>query len=438
MKKMAKLGYLLYGTGASKYSWTHPDAQPNAAIDPEFYKRQARLAEDAKFDMMFLADRPYAGKESTFHYLSRLEAITALSALASLTTHIGLVATVPTSFTEPYTLARQIASLDHLSAGRAGWNLVTTRIEGVAQNYNRDSHVPHAERYEIAEEFLDVVKGLWDSWEDDAFLFDKASKRFFDESKMHTLNHVGKYFKVKGPLNIARSPQGAPIVFEAGDSDAAINLAAKGADAMFTATPSLPAARALYQRVKQEAVAYGRSKGDILIMPSIVPVVAKTRQEAEEKYQMLVELACIEDAIAQLSIWFDSFDFSRHDLDGKFPNVEGFGKSEFLHITEGLKKMAREENLTLRQVAQRSITPKSVFFGSAEEVADTVQQWLEEDAADGFILGHRAPNELKDFIELVVPILQDRGLFRREYEGTTLRENLGLRFPKNRFAAGKE
>ncbi|OCT12103.1 monooxygenase [Paenibacillus pectinilyticus] len=428
-----KLGATITGVGTSKYTWRNPEIPGDASVDFDYYAGQALQAEEGKFDFVFIVDSTYITEKSAPHYLNRLEPLTVLSALGAVTSKIGLVGTLTASFTQPFTVARQFASLDHISAGRAGWNVVTTGLEGAARNYSRDEHYAHDERYRIAEEHLEVVRGLWDSWEDDAFTRDQKTGQFFDPSKLHALNHKGKHFSVQGPLNIARSQQGQPVIFQAGGSDDGRNLAAKSADAIFTGHESFGEAKAFYKDIKERAAAYGRTSEEILVFPGISPIIGRTEEEAENKYQAIAGLVTLEDALDQLGRPFTYHDFKQYPLDEPFPDLGDLGSNSYRSSTDRIKRIAKEENLTLRQTALRFATPRSSFVGTPEKIADTVQQWFEEGAADGFIIHTGIPSVLKDFVELVVPILQERGIYREAYESDTLRGNLGLEIPVNRY-----
>ncbi|MFC5703385.1 LLM class flavin-dependent oxidoreductase [Cohnella faecalis] len=433
-QRKLRLGAVIHGVGSSVSAWRHPDIQSDASINIGFYRQQAVKAEEGKFDFAFIADGLYINEHSIPHFLNRFEPITLLSSLAAVTSNLGLVGTLSTSYSEPFNVSRQFASLDHISGGRAGWNVVTSPGVGTAANFNKGGHPEHASRYEIAEEYLEVAKGLWDSWEDDAFVRDKESGVFFDPEKLHRLDHKGTHFSVQGPLNIARSKQGQPIVFQAGSSEAGRNLAAKTADAVFTGHETIEEAQAFYADVKQRAAAYGRSPDSILIFPGIGPIIGATLEEAELKYEETANLGSIEDALRYLGRFFDHHDFTQYPLDEPFPDLGELGSNGFKSTTDRIKQKAKEHTLTLRQVALRSTTPRSSFIGTAEKVADEIQRWFETGAADGFIVGSGVPNGFEDFVDQVVPILQARGLFRVEYEHDTLRGNLGLPFPINRYA----
>ncbi|MBM6387582.1 MAG: LLM class flavin-dependent oxidoreductase [Paenibacillus sp.] len=432
-KRQLKLGANLNGVGNSISFWRHPDIPINASVNLDFYKKQARKAEEGKFDLLFIADGLYINEKSNPHFLNRFEPLTLLSVLAGATSNIGLVATLSTSYSEPFTVARQFASLDQISGGRSGWNVVTSPLEGSALNFGKGEHPNHALRYEIAEEHLNVVKGLWDSWEDDAFVGDKENGVFFDPSKLHTLNHKGNHFSVQGPLNVARSKQGYPVIFQAGSSESGKDLAARSADAVYTGHETFEEAREFYRDVKARAVAYGRQAEDILIFPGIGPIVGRTAEEAEQKYQEIAGLVSIDHALNYLGRYFDHYDFSQYPLDEPFPEIGDVGSNSFRSTTDKIKQQAREEGLTLRQVALRASTPRTSFIGTPDQIADQIQEWFEGEAADGFNIRTVVPNGLADFVDLVVPVLQERGLFRTEYEHETLRENLGLKIPRNRY-----
>ncbi|MBA2938639.1 LLM class flavin-dependent oxidoreductase [Paenibacillus sp. CGMCC 1.16610] len=434
-KKKIKLGAILHGVGGNISGWRHPDAITDASVNFELYKKWTLKAEEGKFDFVFIADGLYITEKSIPHFLNRFEPITILSALAGISSKIGLVGTLSTSYSEPFTVARQFGSLDVISGGRAGWNVVTSPLEGSALNYGKreDQHPAHAERYRIANEYLEVTTGLWDSWEDDAFVRDKEKGVFFDPSKLHTLNHKGEFFSVKGPLNVARSKQGQPVIFQAGASEDGKNFAAKVANAIFTGQETLEDAQKYYADVKGRAKALGRNPDEIVILPGIGPIVGRTQEEAERKYQEIASLTSIDKALDFLGRFYEHHDFSQYPLDEPFPELGDLGRNSFQSATDKMKAWAKAEGLTLRQVALQVATPKPTFLGTPEVIADKLQAWFEEGGADGFIVGSSTPQGLEDFVELVVPILQERGLFREEYEADTLRGNLGLPIPENRY-----
>lgn len=432
--RQLRLGTILHGASGNMSAWRHPAAIADASISFEFVKETALKAEAGKLDFLFVADGLYINEKSIPHFLNRFEPLTVLSALASVTKNLGLVGTLSTSYSEPFTVARQFASLDHLSKGRAGWNVVTSPLEGSAKNFSREKHPEHALRYRIADEYLDVVKGLWDSWEEDAFIRDKASGQFFDPNKLHTLDHRGDFFQVAGPLNISRTPQGRPIVFQAGASDDGKKLAARHADAIFTHHETLEEAQHFYRDVKQQLETHGRRHEDLHIFQGVSVIVGKDADDVENQYQTTAALVSINDALNYLGRYFEHHDFSQYPLDEPFPDLGNLGQNSFRSTTDEIKRNAHARNLTLRQVALEAASPRPRFSGTAQQVADGLQQWFESYAADGFIIQGGTPDTFPRFVDEVVPVLQSRGLFRKEYPGTTLRENLGLAEPVNQFS----
>ena len=428
-----KLGFILHGVGRTWNDWRHPDRDVNASTSFAFYKQQAQLAERGKFDFLFVADSLSITDKSSPHYLNRIEPITILSALAAVTTHIGLVGTLTVSYSEPFNVARQFASLDHISGGRAGWNVVTSWLGDTAANFSKAEHPAHDVRYRIAAEYVDVVQGLWDSWEDGAHVGDKAGGIFVDPDRLHRLDHKGEFFQVRGPLNIKRTPQGQPVIFQAGASDDGRNFAASRAEAIFTHAPTLEDGQSYYRDVKARARGFGRNPDQLHILPGIAPIVGETDAEAEAKYQELAALESLETGFGFLSRTFNDHDFRQYDLDAPFPDVEHIGRNSQQSGTLRILAEVRAENLTLRQVVQRLSAPRGAFVGSPERIADTLQQWFEQEAADGFVLFEPLPGQLELFVDKVLPILRQRGLFREEYEGTTFRANLGLPEPDNRY-----
>lgn len=434
-RKKLKFGTIIHGVGGNIEGWRHPEIKSDASVNLKFYTEQAQKAEEGKFDLIFIADGLHINEKSIPHFLNRFEPLTILSALAIVTSRIGLVGTISTSYSEPFNVTRQLASLDQISHGRAGWNVVTSPLEKTAVNFSKsiEEHPDHAKRYRIADEYLQVAKGLWDSWEDDAFVRDKESGVFFDPAKLHKLNHKGEFFSVEGPLNIGRSKQGRPVIFQAGSSDAGKSLAAKEADAIFTGHPTLEVAQQFYQDVKNRAKAVDRNPDELVIMPGISPIIGATEEEAEKKYHEIANLVSIDKALDYLGRYFEHHDFSQYPLDAPFPELGDFGKNSFRSHTDRIKREAKEQNLTLRQVALQEATPRTSFIGTPEKVADLIQKWFEARGADGFIIATAVPNGLNDFVDYVVPILQERGLFREDYEADTLRGNLGLPYPENRY-----
>ena len=438
-RRMMRIGTFLAGTGSNMASWRHPTAVPDAAINLDYYRRLTRKAEEAKLDFAFFGDGLYISEKSHPNFLNRFEPLTLLAALAMDTTHIGLAATLSTSYSDPYTVARQFMSIDHISNGRAGWNVVTSPLEGSALNYGKAEHPAHDLRYRMAAEYIEVAKGLWDSWEDDAFIRDQTAGQFIDEDKMHRLNHVGEFFSVQGPLNISRSPQGRPVLIQAGSSEAGRGFAAQIADAVFTGQANRASAEEFSSDVKNRAVAAGRNPEEVLIMPGCSPVVGRTPEEAEKKYLEIASLVEVNQALNYLGRYFNDLDFTQYDLDAPFPELGDFGRNGWESSTDSIKKTAREKELTLGEMALQVTTPRHEFIGTAEQVADTMQDWFESGACDGFMLsGAVLPQGFDDFVDHVLPILKERGLFRTEYEAGTLRGNLGLPKPENRYAAARK
>lgn len=437
--RQIKLFAHLLNTGNQMGGWRHPDAHAGGLHDINYFLKMAQAAEAAKFDAVFFADGPgfrrVVGRDAFSRMdVGKLEPVTMLSALAMGTSRIGLIATASTSFNEPYNIARKFASLDHISGGRAGWNAVTSTGENEAHNFNFRTLDDHETRYERAEEFINVVRGLWDSWEDDAFLLDKQSGRYFDPDKLHALGHDGKHFFVEGPLNVGRAPQGHPILVQAGGSEAGRSLGARTADAIFTSNPPLDVAKAFYADMKRRVVEFGRQPDDLKIMPSIQTVIGKTEEEAREKAAYLDSLIHPDLALAWLQMSLGGVDLSSYPLDGPLPEIPETKGGHSLR--QGVIDRARRFNLTIGQIATHVAATRlgERFVGTAEQIADILQHQFEENAADGFVVSAPyLPGALNDFITEVIPILRARGLFRLEYEGDTLRENLGLSRPENRY-----
>jgi len=436
-QKNLTFGIMLHGAGGHMNSWKHPSGPADASVNLDFVTGIAQKAEANGVAFAFVADGLYINAKSTPHFLNRFEPISVLSALATSTTKIGLAGTLSTSYSHPFTVARQFASLDLISGGRAGWNVVTSPLEGSAKNYG-GTHPDHALRYEIADEYLEVVQGLWDSWDDDAFVRNRATGQFFAHDKLHTLDHKGRFFEVAGPLNIQRSPQGQPVIFQAGSSDAGIDLAGKYADAVFTHSPSLEETREFSERVRANAEAHGRQRGDVKIFPGIGPIVGKTPEEAEAKYRAIRDLLTIDEALAYLGRFFEHHDFSQYPLDAPFPELGDLGKNSFRSTTDRIKSEARRKGQTLREVALEVATPRSNFIGTGEQIAEELIRWIDADAADGFILGFPVQAEgLDDFVRHVIPVLEARGRYTRHLSGNTLRDHLGLPRRESRHAAAE-
>ncbi len=389
----------------------------------------ARKAEAGKFDMFFIGDALATSVYRLPSTMARLEPLTLLSALAVQTRHIGLAATASTTFSDPFNLARSFSSLDHISRGRAAWNVVTSFSTDVARNFSRDDMPAHAERYAVAHEFLEVTFKLWEGWQEGAVQPDNASGQYFVNEKIKPVNHQGKYFQVQGPLNITRSPQGRPVIIEAGSSADGQKLAAATAEVVFTAAATLEEAQTFYRAQKQQVKEAGRNPEHVLILPGVMPIVGRTREEARETWRELNSLVDIDNGIRQLSTRFN-MDLSVFPLDGPVPDVPaGEGNQSRVKL---LTDLAYRENLTLRELAAIAAVSRGhrVLVGTAEDIADDFQHWLEEGGADGFnIMPAVMPEQLSLFVELVIPELRRRGLFREEYEFSTLRENLGLPEP---------
>jgi FMN-dependent oxidoreductase (nitrilotriacetate monooxygenase family) len=430
-----KLGAILEGVGIDQISWRDPDLPGNASIDIDWYIEQARLAEAAKFDLVFIVDSPFITPDTAPHFLNRLEPLTLLSAVAVATSRIGLVGTLTTSYWEPYNVARQFGSLDHISKGRAGWNVVTTGLEGAARNYGRDAHFEHGVRYKRAAEFVEVVQGLWDSYEDDAFPRDKATGQFLDKAKQHPLNHKGTHFSVAGPLALSRSRQGQPVIFQAGDSGEGRDLGAQIAEGTFAASDSFEAGQAYYADLKTRAAALGRDPDRIIVMPGLAPIIAETDEEAQAIATRQRGELDINKLLVAVGRAFNYHDFRQYELDAPFPDLTGFTLNSYKGRAEHIIRTARDEKLTLREAAYRFGIWKTDFIGSPETIADEIERWFTRRAADGFNLRVTTPREFALFRERVVPILQERGLFRRDYAHDTLRGHLGLDVPEHRWRA---
>jgi FMN-dependent oxidoreductase (nitrilotriacetate monooxygenase family) len=429
---MMRLGCSMRYHGYHLGAWRHPDVPADGTLDYRYFLNTARIAEQAKFDMVFLADgigiRTRDEPEGSLcrsQQTVELEPLTLFSAIATHTSHIGFVATASTTYNEPYHVARKFASLDHISGGRAGWNIVTSWSDEEARNFNRDRHLDYDTRYERAEEFVRVVTGLWNSWDDDALVRDKASGLYFDPNKMHVLDHVGKHFKVRGPLSCARTPQGRPILVQAGAAEQGQEIAGAYAEVVYAAQFELAAAQQYYRSVKARAAKHGRSPDSIKILPGVTPFVGRTEAEAHAMYDEMRKLIH-----PKVGLWvLHNFlgDLSNYPLDGPVPDPPG--DMQVRSIGNAHLEMARRENLTIRQLYERQASAWGirVLIGSAQQIADDMQEWFENGAADGFnICPPYLPGGLEKFAELVVPELQRRGLFRTEYEGTTLRANLGV------------
>jgi FMN-dependent oxidoreductase (nitrilotriacetate monooxygenase family) len=437
--RQMKIGLYATSTGGHVAGWRHPAAFADIGANIQAIAAMARLAEQGRFDFLFLADSlTMRGTDwevlsrNSNRYVAQFEPLTLLSALSMATQHIGLIATSSTTYDEPYSLARKFASLDLLSGGRAGWNLVTSSNEEEAYNFSRAAHADHADRYDRASEFADVVLGLWDTWDADAFPRDKASGRFFDPTKLHLLNHAGRHFKVRGPLNVPRSPQGRPVVVQAGASEPGRDLAARTGEVVFSLLANIDAARAFYTDLKGRLARYGRDEEDLLILPGLNVFVAESREAARDKSEMVQSLVDPVVGRSFLSMML-GVDLSGYPDDGPLPALPPGNANKGMHGK--VMEAARRENLTIRQVYMRMADKDTLTaVGTAADVADMMQERCEAGAADGFIfMPAFFPSGLEDFVRLVIPELQRRGVFRRDYEGTTLRQSLGLRVPRSRY-----
>jgi len=436
-KKHLKLGVFIAGTGHHVASWRHPNTQADGSINLSYFQQLAQTAERGKLDMLFLADSLSISHNSHPNILARFEPFTLLASLANVTSKIGLAATASTTYSEPFHIARQFASLDHISQGRIGWNVVTSSIESTAFNFNKDQHLEHGSRYKRAEEFVDVVKGLWDSWEDNALIRNKESGEFFIKEQLHELNHKGEFFNVRGPLNVPRPPQGHPVIIQAGSSESGQNLAAKTAEVIFTAQNNLKDAQLFYKSVKDKALLYDRSPDEVSIMPGIFPVIAETEEQAKIKYEELQDLILPSVGLSILSGYLGGIDLTQYSLDSKFEDLQIKHVNGVKSRYELIKKLAESNNLTLRELYKAVAGSRGhhIFIGTPEQLADKLEEWFINKAADGFnIMPPLLPEGLDTFVDQVVPILQKRDLFRKEYKGDTLRDHLGLSKPANRYS----
>ena len=440
-----RIGMSLRGHGYHLAAWRHPDVPADASVCIDHYVRTVQAAERGKCDLIFFADGigirerdvPRGALSRQGRDIVDLDPLTLLPALAMVTRHIGLVTTASTTYNEPYHIARKFASLDLISHGRAGWNVVTSWSDAEALNFSRTQQVDYTTRYDRAHEFVNVVKGLWDTWDTDAFTHDKTSGEFYDESKMHVLDHQGKYFSVRGPLNVAPAPQRHPVIVQAGASHDGRELAAATADVVYCLPDNIEAARAYYDDVKGRMKNYGRSPDHLKILPGIRPTIGRTTEEANAKFNELQNLLHPLVGLSTLASTFG--DLSDYPLDGPVP-LDRCGPQELRSSSERLLARVRREKPTLRQFIQQTAGMGGFnVVGTAEEIADVMQTWFEQGACDGFnITPPYLPGGCDDFVEMVIPVLQERRLFRTEYEGITLRENLGLPPAVSRYACDFE
>ena len=441
MKRQLHLNLFISSRGHHEASWRHPAASPLALTDIRYYQDLAQRAEAAHFDSIFLADVLALGEDVAQSARTWLEPITVLAAVAVATSRIGLVATASSTYTEPFNLARQFASLDHISNGRVAWNIVTSSLASSARNFGGETQLSHADRYARGEEFMRVVNALWDSWAEDAVIDDRASGQYARADRVRPINHRGDFYQVAGPLNIPRCPQGRPVLVQAGSSDTGRRFAARHADAVFTACLGKAKAQEFYADLKALVVAEGRAPEEVLILPGLSPMIAATETEAERLAREVDDLADVEVGRKRLSDWFGGFDFSHLPLDRPLrleelphPDTVEAARSR----TEIVHNLVRRDNATLRQVIAYFAAARGHFTtaGTPEQIADLIEDWFTDGAADGFnLMPPLLPAMLDVFIEEVIPLLQRRGLFRTVYEGEMLREHYGLAWPKSAFAA---
>jgi FMN-dependent oxidoreductase (nitrilotriacetate monooxygenase family) len=440
-----KLGTFVYTFGYNPAGWRHPASDVNGANSFAHMLEIAKLSEQGKFDFMFLADSPAAGVghvealQRLPNKMNRFEPLTLLSALAVATKEIGLAATVSTSYSEPFNVARMFASLDHLSGGRACWNVVTSDHEETGYNFNREGLDPHALRYERAREFVEVAFGLWDGWERDALVLDRENGLYLDADKLHTLNHKGKHFQVRGPLNIAASPQGRPVIAQAGGSEAGLELAAETAEVVFSLTSTFDKNKAFYDNLKGRMARFGRPTDALKIMPGIMVNVGETEAAAQAKIDFMVDRLHPKVGLQALSEFLEA-DLSGVALDKPFPMEllpkQPKGSKALFEVLVDFVSKGNTVGELVRLYAEKQTG--NGIKGTPKQVADFMEEWFLGEAADGFIVMlPTLPAALKDFVELVVPELQRRGLFRTEYEGPTLRDKLGLTRPENRYTAAR-
>jgi FMN-dependent oxidoreductase (nitrilotriacetate monooxygenase family) len=441
MSRKLHFGLHPYGVGGpgSDGLWKDPRIAKNASIDINYYIAQAKEAERGLFDAFFIVDSQFINAGYPPHYLNRLEPLTLLSAVATHTRNLGLVATASSTYNSPFNLARRVMSLDHISGGRAGWNVVTSFDSQVSKNFGLDEHLDYATRYGRALEFVQVARGLWDSYEDDAFPADVERGMFIDPSKLHALNHSGEHFRVDGPLNLSRSPQGQPVIFQSGVSEDGRNLAAHVAEGIFAPGESFESARDYYADIKDRVAAQGRNPDHVVIIPNAAPVVAATDAQALARaHEIFDEDNDFDRKVAFLGRAFGAYDFTQHDLDEPFPDLSDLAERGGRRGLEIVRR-ASANGWSIRQTVDAvSSYKQGPFVGSPQTVADEIQRWFEEPAVDGFNLGFRLPEDLTSFVDTVVPILQERGLYRTEYESSTLRGNLGIPIPQNSHTVARE
>jgi N-acetyl-S-(2-succino)cysteine monooxygenase len=439
------IGMSIRGLGYHPAAWRHPDVPADGSLSLEHYARSAVAAERGKCDLIFFADGvgirerdiPRGSLVRIGYEIVEMEPMTLLPALAMVTRHIGLVTTASTTYNEPYNIARKFATLDWISKGRAGWNVVTSWSDAEALNFGRQEQLDYDTRYERAAEFVDIVRGLWDSWESDAFLFDKQNAVFYDEAKLHVLAHKGKHFSVRGPLNVARPPQGHPVVVQAGASEQGRELAAATADLVYAIHGAKSAAQAFYADIKRRMAKYHRAPEDLKILPALRPIVGRTIEEAHAKFDALQALL---DPLVGLNRLNSTFgDLSGSPIDAPVP-IDALGPTGIRSVSQHLRERVKRERPTIRQLYEQVAGVGGFcLIGTPQQIVDVMEDWFKGEACDGFnITPTHLPAGCEDFVNLITPELQRRGLFRKEYEGKTLRENLGLKPAANRFTHPRE
>ncbi|WP_220814038.1 LLM class flavin-dependent oxidoreductase [Pseudomonas paralcaligenes] len=435
-KRQMSIGMNILGFGAHAAAWRTGEAPAHALTDLDYFTHIAKVSERGTLDAIFLADGPALAGDVSRQPSGRLEPTVLLTAIALATRHIGVIATASSTFNEPFNLARRLASVDHVSGGRAAWNVVTTYNDAAAQNFGQAGSALHAERYGRAEEFVEVVQKLWDSWEDDAIVGDAARGVFADPAKVHTIDFVGKHFSVRGPLNVPRSPQGRPVIVQAGSSEGGKTLGSRYADAIFTTQTTLADGQAFYQEMKNRARAWGRNPDHLKIMPGLSTVIGSTEAEARARFDRLNDYLGESSLVQQIAFRI-GIPLDELDLDAELPWQRIGPVSEFKGshgFLEAQLNLARRERLSVRELSRRILVGHRLIVGTPEQVADTLEEWFLAGAADGFnIMPDSFPSGVESFVDEVVPLLRKRGVFRHEYSGRTLRDHLGLPHPRSQY-----
>lgn len=441
MKKHMSIGMNILGFGAHAAAWRVGEVPADAYLDVEYYRNIARIAERGCLDAIFLADGPALVGDVATQPVGRLEPTILLTAVALATQHIGVIATASSTYNDPYNLARRFASLDHISAGRAAWNVVTNATDAAAQNFGLANQLQHAQRYARAEEFIDIACKLWDSWEDDAIIGDAGSGRYAHPDKIHSQDFVGQHFSIKGPLNLPRSPQGRPVLVQAGSSEGGKALGSRYADAIFTTQTSLEDGQHFYRDMKQRAAHWGRNPEHLKIMPGLSTVIGSSEAQAHARFDQLNayhgEHGLIQQVAARIGIPAEELELDAPLPWARIGEVGTYeqGSQGFL---EAQLNLARREGLTVRELSRRILVGHRLLVGTPEQVADTLEHWFLAGAADGFnIMPDMFPSGVEVFVDEVVPLLRKRGVFRHEYSGSTLREHLGLPYPQSQYARSR-